>query len=117
MDHASREVGPGQVVDSLTEWARGEPVALGAVMSALLSAIGIYVAPGMVAQLIAALIPIIIAVKTRRHTTPAANPAIPHVLIDPATDGPIPDVQRVRSFSRTARLSDLPPPELRPRRA
>jgi hypothetical protein len=104
-------------MDALTEWARGEPVALGAFISAMLSAVGVYIAPGLLTALIAAIVPIVVAVKTRKHTTPAANPAIPHVVLNPADDGPVPEVLVVRSFSLATRLGDLPGPDLRPRRA
>lgn len=95
-------------MEPLIEWARGEPVALAGFISALLAGVGIYVAPGLIAQLIAAMVPVIGAALARRHTTPAANPAIPHQVVDSTTGAPVPTPQRVRSCSLATRLSDLP---------
>ena len=94
-------------MEFLVEWARGEPVAFGAFVSAMLGAIGVFIAPNEVAQIVIAITPLIVAIKTRKHTTPAADPAIPHAHVDTRTDAPKPTPQRIRSFSLATRLSDL----------
>lgn len=105
-------------MDALTEWARGEPVAIAAIISALLGGVGVYIAPGLIAQLIVATVPVIAAFwKARKHSTPAADPAIPYVVVDPVNGAPVPETLRVRSFSLATRLSAMPRPERPPRRA
>ena len=82
-----------------TEFARGEPVAVTTFVTLLLAAVGIKVEPGVIGQLIAAVVILVGAWKARKHATPAANPAIPYVHVDTRTDEPKPATKPVITFA------------------
>lgn len=65
------------MIDVLKQIGRGEPVFVAGIVAALLTGVGVNVAPDVVAQLIGALVPVVLALLARRHTTPAANPKPP----------------------------------------
>lgn len=64
-------------MDLFRQFAKGEPVFLAGVIAALSTGVGLNVAPDVVAQLIAAIVPIVLAFAARANATPAANPETP----------------------------------------
>lgn len=64
-------------METLKEWARGEPITLAALVSAITAAVGYPVAPDRVATIITAVVTIVGMFVARKHATSAANPALP----------------------------------------
>lgn len=86
-------------MDLLRQFAKGEPVFLAGVVAALLTALGLNVTDEMASELVAAVVPIILALLARKHATPAANPAVPQVVIEDGKARAVPAPQTVITFA------------------
>ena len=86
-------------MDLLRQFAKGEPVFLAGVVAALLTALGLNVTDEMASELVAAVVPIVLALLARRHATPAANPAVPRLVVENGKVGAVPAPEPVVTFS------------------
>lgn len=74
-------------MDVVKQLLRGEPLALRAVVVAVLAAVGVKVGDGTVDTWIGIVAPILLALISRHKVTPAANPEIPTTIAVRQTNG------------------------------
>lgn len=63
--------------DLIAQASRGEPVLVGAVIAAILGALGVELTDGAAQNLVTAVATIAAAFMARRYSTPYANPVVP----------------------------------------
>lgn len=74
-------------MNAIKEWARGNPVAVSTLLTAIVAAFGFPLAEDKVAALVTGLTYVVTQIVTYHKVTPAKNPEIPQpVVVDPAGD-------------------------------
>ena len=86
-------------MDLLRQFAKGEPVFVGQVVFLLFAAIGLNINEDMAGQLGILVLGGVITWLQRRNATPAANPAVPTLVVKDGKVGAVPAPEPVVTFS------------------
>jgi hypothetical protein len=74
-------------METIKQFLRGEPLALRAVVLAVLTAVGVKLSDGTIDAGIAILVPLVLALITRPKVTPAVNPGQPTTIAVKVNNG------------------------------
>lgn len=86
-------------MDLFKQFAKGEPVVVGQIVFLLLAAIGLNVNEDMAGQLGILVLGAVVTWLQRRNATPAANPAVPTLVVKDGKVGAVPPPQPVITFA------------------
>lgn len=86
-------------MDLLRQFAKGEPVVVGQIVFLLFAAIGLKINEDMAGQLGILVLSGVVTWLQRRNATPAANPAVPQVVIEDGKARAVPAPEPVITFA------------------